>query len=347
MIDLRSDTVTLPTKAMYLAMAKAELGDDVRKEDPTVHKLQEHAAELMGKEAALFMPTGTMANLVAIMAHTMERRSEIIAESGSHIFLNEAGGYAHIAGVSIKTIDGDKGMIDVNKIRAAIRHPDNIHHPVTRLLCLENTHNSAGGTALPLDYITEATHVAKDHKIATHLDGARIFNAALATGVEPVRIAGPFDSMMFCLSKGLSAPAGSLLTGARSFIQSAIEIRKMLGGGMRQTGILAAAGLVALQTMVERLADDHKTARIIAENIVDLRGICLDPDTVQTNMVKFELTDSGLSAAACIDSLKREGLLALAQGEKAIRLVTHRHIDKKAAHEAVKIIRRVVGPFNL
>jgi threonine aldolase len=343
MIDLRSDTVTLPTKAMYQAMATAELGDDVRMEDPTVNKLQEYAAELMGKEAALFMPTGTMANLVAIMAHTPERRSEIIVESGSHIFLNEAGGYAHIAGVSIRAIDGVKGMIEAKKIRAAIRNPDNIHHPVTRLLCLENTHNSAGGTALPIEYLAEATHLVRNRKIATHLDGARIFNAALATGVKPVRIAGHFDSVMFCLSKGLSAPVGSMLTGSRSFIQSAIEIRKMLGGGMRQAGILAAAGLVALQTMIDRLADDHQTARIIAEGIVDMHGNCLDLDTIQTNIIRFELTNPDLSAATCIDNLKKEGLLALSQGERTVRLVTHRHIDRKAAHEAAGIIRRVVG----
>jgi threonine aldolase len=313
-------------------------------EDPTVNKLQEYAAELMGKEAALFMPTGTMANLVAIMAHTPERRSEIIVESGSHIFLNEAGGYAHIAGVSIRAIDGVKGMIEAKKIRAAIRNPDNIHHPVTRLLCLENTHNSAGGTALPIEYIAEVTHLVRDRKIATHLDGARIFNAALATGVKPVRIAGHFDSVMFCLSKGLSAPVGSMLTGSRSFIQSAIKIRKMLGGGMRQAGILAAAGLVALETMVDRLVDDHHTARIIADGIIDLNGIYLDPATVQTNIIRFELANSEMTAAQCIDSLKMEGLLALSQGDKSVRLVTHRHIDKKTAYAAVGIIRRVLGP---
>ncbi|MDW7658982.1 MAG: GntG family PLP-dependent aldolase, partial [Bacillota bacterium] len=243
-----------------------------------------------------------------------------------------------------KTIDGDKGKIDVMKIRSAIRNPNNIHHPVTRLLCFENTHNSAGGTALPIENMAEATRLARDHKIATHLDGARIFNAALATGVEPIRIAGHFDSVMFCLSKGLSAPAGSMLTGTKSFIQSAMEMRKMLGGGMRQTGILAAAGLVALQTMIDRLADDHQTARIIAEGIIDMKGIYLNPDTIQTNIVRFELTNPDLTAAECIDDLKKEGLLALAQGEKIIRLVTHRHIDRKAAYEAVNIIRRVLEP---
>ncbi len=330
-IDLRSDTITLPTDGMREAMYKAELGDDVIKEDPTVNELQEYSAALLGKEAALFMPSGTMANLTAIMSHTKERGCEIIAGAGSHIFLNEAGGYAHIAGVSIRTINDTEGFLNQNEMLSAIRDPDNIHHPRTKLICMENTHNTCGGTVIPLEKLRQLT---AQTNIPCHLDGARIFNAAAYLDVQPSSISVFFDSVMFCLSKGLCAPVGSVLTGSREFIDTAVRIRKMLGGGMRQAGVLAAAGLVALKTMRQRLVSDHETARMIAEGICDIKGISLDLETVQTNMVRFSVDN----ASVFNEKLKEHGLLAYAIGSRYIRLVTHRHIDKKSAREAISII---------
>lgn len=340
-VDLRSDTSTLPTQEMYDAMNKAPLGDDVRGEDPTVNKLQEFAAEITGKQKALFFPTGTMANLTAIMVHTNERRSEILVEKGSHILLNEAGGYAHIAGVSLRTIEGDKGSMSADSIIENLRNPNNIHHPVTRLVCMENTHNSAGGTVIPMENMKTFTNKARELGISSHLDGARIFNAACYLNVKASDIAANFDSVMFCLSKGLSAPVGSMLTGSADFIDSALKIRKILGGGMRQAGILAAAGLVALKQMTSRVIQDHETARIIGEGIYGSKGIHLDLDTVQTNMVKFDVTFEKIDGAAFLSHMEREGVLGLCQGPRTIRLVTSRHTSKKDAEEAALRINKI------
>lgn len=345
-IDLRSDTITLPTDEMYEAMAKAPLGDDVLGADPTVNKLQEYAAQVMGKERALFFPTGTMANLTAVMVHTNERRSEILVEKNSHILLYEAGGYAHIAGVGLRTIEGNRGEMSPALLEENIRDPRNIHHPVTRLVCMENTHNFAGGMVASLENMKAFTDKAREYGIASHLDGARIFNAACYLNVEAREIAGYFDSVMFCLSKGLSAPAGSMLAGSASFIDSALKMRKILGGGMRQAGILAATGLVALEKMTGRIGRDHETAAIIGKGIGGAQGIDLNPSMIQTNMVKFEVTHHKIDGGGLLSLMAEEGVLALCQGPRTIRLVTSRHITRGDAHEAAGRIRKALSKIK-
>lgn len=332
----------MPTQEMLYAMSHAEVGDDVKMEDPSVNKLQDYAAELMGKEAGLLVPSGTMGNLVSIMTHTPLRKSEIIAESNAHIITSEAGGYAHLAGVAAKTIDGDMGALDAEKVEAALRDPHNIHHPRTALICMENTHNAAGGTVISLENMEQIRNVAKKFNIPMHLDGARIFNAAHALNVEAREIAKHFDSVQFCLSKGLSAPVGSLIVGSREFIKEATALRKMLGGGMRQCGVIAAAGYVALTSMVERLLEDHETARIIGEGLCEIPGITLDINTVQTNMVRFDVSKLGITADEFVKSLKANCILSGSFGKYCIRFVTHRHISKSDAHEAVSIVNNTV-----
>ena len=266
-IDLRSDTVTLPTPAMRQAMAEAEVGDDVYGEDPTVNRLQELAAGLVGKEAGLFVPSGTMSNLTAVLAHC-NRGDEVILGNKSHTFLFEGGGISALGGVhSCQIPNQPDGTLALQDIQNAIR-PDDIHDPVTRLICLENTHNRCGGVALSPEYTRQVGELARQHDLSLHLDGARLFNAAVVQGVNAKELAGPADSVSICLSKGLSAPVGSVLCGSKEFIQRALRIRKQLGGGMRQAGILAAAGIVALETMVERLAEDHRRAARLAEGSV-------------------------------------------------------------------------------
>lgn len=341
-IDLRSDTVTQPTQAMRDAMASAPVGDDVAGEDATVNQLQEYAAQLMGKEAALFVPSGTMGNLISVMVHTPERKSEMILSKTAHIFLNEGGGYAHLAGVSSNTLDTPGGVFDLDELEACIR-PDNVHYPISRLICMENTHNASGGTVISMEHMTQVSTLATRYGLKTHLDGARIFNAALVLGVKPCEIASLFDSVQFCLSKGLSAPVGSLIVGSRAFVSQAIHIRKMLGGGMRQAGILAAAGLVALNSMVDRLEQDHKNARILGEGLKQIPGICLDLSAVQTNMVYFNVRQLDLTAVHFLRMLKEKGILAYDAGLYDIRFVTHRHISAEDAAEAVRLVALAAG----
>ena len=283
-IDLRSDTVTQPTPAMREAMATAQVGDDVFGDDPTINRLQELAASRMGKEAGLFVPSGTMGNLASILAHCT-RGDEAILGDKAHTVLYEAGGISALGGVHSRQVANQPdGTLRLEDIEAAIRS-DDPHHPISRLVALENTHNRCGGVALTPAYTQAVGELAHQHGLVLHLDGARIFNAAVVQGVTARELAEPADSVTFCLSKGLSAPVGSVICGSREFIYRAHRMRKMLGGGMRQAGILAAAGIVALETMVERLADDHRRARMLAEGLKEIPGIALDPGTPYTNMV--------------------------------------------------------------
>lgn len=277
-IDLRSDTQTLPTEEMIQAMANAELGDDVGREDPTVRKLEELAASVVGKEAALFVPSGTMGNLIAMRVHTHPGEG-VIVERDSHIYYYETGGLCTICGLTPFLIRGRYGAIDTDDLEEAIR-PKNIHFPHTTLVCYENTHNRAGGTVISVEVSRKIYDAAKRRGLAVHLDGARIFNAAAFLAVDPKILTANADSVMFCLSKGLSAPVGSMLTGTETFIQEARHVRKMLGGGMRQAGVLAAAGIVALTKMRQRLHEDHETAALLARRLIEIPGISIDRSSV-------------------------------------------------------------------
>jgi threonine aldolase len=340
-VDLRSDTVTIPTQAMRKAMAEAVVGDDVYGEDQTVNRLQELAARLMGKEAGLFVPSGTMGNLVAIMAHC-GRGDEVIVGQLSHTFLYEAGGISALGGIhSCQIRNYPDGTLAIDDIRDAIR-PDDPHHPTTRLVVLENTHNRSGGVALTLDYMQEVSNLLNEHKLYLHLDGARIFNAAVALGLKPVDLANAADSVTFCLSKGLCAPVGSVLCGSFAFIQRARRIRKQLGGGMRQVGILAGAGIVALETMVDRLFEDHDRAKQLAQGLSEISAIVLDPGTPKTNMVFVSLAeDFPLNAAQVQDRLLQLGVQVGVTGARRFRLVTHYWIDDPGIEQAVSAFASV------
>ncbi|MBI3078927.1 MAG: low-specificity L-threonine aldolase [Deltaproteobacteria bacterium] len=330
-IDLRSDTVTRPTPAMRQAMAEAEVGDDVFGEDPTVNALQARAATLLGKEAALFVPSGTMANQLAIRTHT-EPGDEVIIEGSSHPFNYEGGATAALSGVQFFTLPGRRGILDASQVEAAIRPPDH-HYPRTRLVCLENTHNRGGGSIFPLEKILEIAGVARDRGLALHLDGARLFNACVATGIKPAEYARHFDSVSFCLSKGLGAPVGSLLAGSAAFIDRAHRFRKMFGGGMRQAGILAAAGLYALDHHIERLEEDHRHARLLAQGLAGFPGVEVKPEEVETNMVFVRVTDR--PAAELARALREQGVLLLATARDTIRCVTHLDVSEADIHDAL------------
>jgi threonine aldolase len=334
-IDLRSDTVTQPTKLMRQAMAKADVGDDVFGEDPTVNKLQEMAAERMGKQAGLFVPSGTMGNLAAVLAHC-GRGDEVILGNKAHTFLYEAGGISALGGVhSCQLPNQDDGTLRLQDIQAAIRSND-AHQPISRLVCLENTHNRCGGVALTVDYTQAVGELAHHNGLSLHLDGARIFNAAVTQGVSAKELAEPADSVSFCLSKGLSAPVGSVLCGSPDFIKKAHRIRKQLGGGMRQAGILAAAGIVALETMVDRLAEDHKRARYLARGLSFLPWLVLDPGTPYTNMIFMTLAgEFPADAAQVADELAKKDVRVGVVGKRRFRLVTHYWIDDTDVDKAI------------
>ena len=319
-IDFRSDTVTLPSPAMREAMATAEVGDDVYGEDPTVNRLEALAAATMGKEAALFVSSGTQSNLVGVMSHC-GRGDEYIVGQTAHTYRYEGGGAAILGSVQAQPLDFEAdATLNLAKVEAAIK-PDDNHFVRTRLLCLENTHN---GLVLPLDYLAEASALAQQHGLATHLDGARVFNAAVKQGVDVREITQHFDSVSFCLSKGLAAPVGSLLCGPADFIATARRWRKVVGGGMRQAGILAAAGIVALTQMVERLSDDHANAHRLAEGLSRIPGYNLDLDTVQTNMVFFTLAEP---LAATFSPFMAERSIVISGGPYPVRAVTHYGIE--------------------
>lgn len=337
-IDLRSDTLTQPTDAMRRAMAEAAVGDDVFGEDPTVNELEALAAGLLGKDAGLYVPSGTMANLVAVMTHT-QKGDEVLLEAESHTYLNEVGAISAVAGVFPRTIAGTLGYIAPAQLQSAVRAP-NVHYPPSRLLCLENTHNRAGGIPFgpeEMDAVCQAAHALG---LLVHLDGARIFNAAVACGVPAKALVRQTDSVMFCVSKGLSAPVGSVLTGSAAFIERARRFRKMVGGGMRQAGVIAAAGVVALRTMIDRLAEDHAHARRLAEGLAGIPGLSVDLTRVRTNMVLLEVGAGLGSAPEFTDRMKREGVLALPSGPDTIRLVTHRHITSRAVDRTIDAISR-------
>ncbi len=313
----------------------APLGDDVKNEDPSVNRLQEMAAEMMGKEAALLVTSGTAGNLTAIASHT-QKGDEVIMEANAHIFTSEAGGIAAVANCMPHLIPGDKGALDPDDVKKAIRDKNNEHHPRTSLICLENTHNGAGGTVISIEQMKAIKEVAAEHGLKVHLDGARIFNAAIALGVEAKEIAAQADSVTFCLSKGLSCPVGAVLCGTKEFIAKARRVRKVLGGGMRQAGIIAAPGIVALQTMIDRLADDHANARVLAEALVELPDVELDLSTVQTNIIRFKVKSG---AAAFVDKLAAKNILVHQVSESAIRMVTHRHISRDDVLYTIDVLK--------
>jgi threonine aldolase len=342
-IDLRSDTVTKPTPEMRAAMAAAEVGDDVYGDDPTVNRLQEIAAGMLGKEAGLFVPSGTMGNLAGILAHC-QRGDEIILGRKNHTFLFEAGGVSALGGIHSCQLDNQPdGSLLLQDIEAAIR-PDDPHDPITRLICLENTHNRCGGTVQTPEYTRRVAEFAHEHDLKVHLDGARLFNAATALNVPAREFAGPVDSVTFCLSKGLCAPVGSVLCGERDFIRLAHRQRKMLGGGMRQAGVLAAAGIIALEKMTKRLGEDHARARNLAEGLSENPGIVLDPGTPATNMVFFNLAPSvKLNADEVARKLIPHGILVSASAERRFRLVTHHGIDDAAVDRTISAFIRVLA----
>jgi threonine aldolase len=341
-IDLRSDTVTLPTPAMRAAMASAALGDDVYGEDPTVNRLQEMAAAMLGKEAGLFVASGTMGNLVAILAHC-QRGDEAMLGHLAHTFLYEAGGISALGGVHSRQIPNQPdGTLALQAILDGIR-PDDDHQPITRLVSLENTHNRCGGVALSVEYTRAVGDLAHAHGLVLHLDGARIFNAAVAQGVSARDLAEPADSVTFCLSKGLCAPVGSVLCGSRVFIKQAHRIRKQLGGGMRQAGVLAAAGIVALEQNIDRLAEDHARARCLAQGLARIPGILLDANSPHTNMVFLSLSQEiPYPAEQVAEMLAERGVLVGVVGARRFRLVTHYWIDDRAVEQAIQAFADVL-----
>jgi threonine aldolase len=341
-IDLRSDTVTLPTPQMRTAMAEAEVGDDVYGEDPTINRLEEMAAARMGKDAGLFVPSGTMGNLVAILAHC-GRGDELILGHLSHTFLFEAGGAAALGGVHPHLVTNQPdGTLNLDQIEAAIR-PDDVHYPISRLVVMENTHNRCGGVVLTEQYTQAVGDLAHAHGLLFHLDGARIFNAAAFLGVEAKQLTAPTDSVTFCLSKGLCAPVGSVLCGSVEFIGRARRIRKQLGGGMRQAGVLAAAGIVALETMIDRLPEDHKRAAYLAEGLAQIPGLVMDPGTPHTNMVFLSLDEQvALSGEEVAARLKSKGILIGVTAKRRFRLVTHFWIDDASIQQAVSCFKEVI-----
>jgi len=340
-IDLRSDTLTHPTAAMRQAMAAADVGDDVFSEDPTVNRLEHMAAECLGKEAALMVASGTMGNLVCLLAHC-GRGDEVILGDRSHTFFYEQGGAAAVGGIHPRTIPNHAdGTLALEDIESAIR-ADNLHFPRTRLIALENTHNLCGGFPLDAAYMQAVGELARRHGLKLHVDGARLFHAAVALNEDVKNLVRDADSVSFCLSKGLASPVGSVVCGSRSFVQEARRARKVLGGGMRQAGVLAAAGIVSLTEMVERLAEDHRHARRLAEGLAEIAGIAIDPDAIKTNIVYFDLSASRSTAAELVADLAAEGVRMLPTGARRIRAVTHYQISDEDIEQALAVIARVM-----
>jgi len=342
-IDLRSDTVTRPTAKMREAMACAEVGDDVYGEDPTVNRLEARAAEVFGREAALFVPTGSMGNQIAIRVQT-EHGQEVICEARAHVLDWEMGMTAAFSGCTLRTVMADRGILTWDVVRRAI-FQDVHFHASTGLICIENTHNMAGGTVTPVETAREICDGAHAIGLPVHLDGARIFNAAAALGVGVRELTSGFDTVMFCLSKGLGAPVGSMLMGSKAHMERARHFRKSLGGGMRQAGILAAAGLIALEEMPARLTDDHANARLLADAVAAHEAAEIDMATVQTNIVIFKLR-SGRDASAFCAALKERGVLASGIGPRSVRFVTHFDVSAQDCERAANVTRELLAGWN-
>jgi threonine aldolase len=337
-IDLRSDTVTKPMPAMRRAMAEAEVGDDVFGEDPTINALQKKVAALLGKEKAIFVPSGTMANQLAIKVHT-QPGDEVILEASSHPYNFEGGASAVLSGVQFFCLPGIRGILEASQIEEAIRPLDH-HFAVSRLVCLENTHNRGGGSIYPLKNMADISQLAHSKGLQVHLDGARLWNASVATGIEPSEYAQWADSVSVCLSKGLGAPVGSLVAGSAAFIDHVHRFRKMFGGGMRQAGILAAAGIYALDHHLERLEEDHRNAKRLAHGLSELKGVTVNPDHVETNIIIFDITLSGITAPQAAASLKQRGVLIHAFGKTQVRLVTHLGVAQEDMEKALEAFKR-------
>jgi threonine aldolase len=339
-VDLRSDTLTLPSDPMRQAMAAAEVGDDVFGEDPTIGRLEERAAQVTGKEEGIFVASGTMGNLLAVLSLAGPGQ-EIVADADSHVFLNEGGGAATLGGIQIRQVTTAAGIMTADQLEEVVRPTDDYHQPITRAICLEDTHNRHGGVCWPLEDLVRVRELADHHDLAVHLDGARIFNAAVAQGVAVGDITRHADTVTFCVSKGLGAPVGSVLCGPAGFADRARRWRKMVGGGWREAGMLAAAGLYALDHMVDRLAEDHANARTLAEGLAELPGVSIDLDRVQTNLVRFQVTS--MPAGAFLEECGRRGLHAESQGGGQIRFVTHYGVEPPDVQRALAVCSEVLA----
>ncbi|NIO05809.1 MAG: low-specificity L-threonine aldolase [Proteobacteria bacterium] len=341
LVDLRSDTVTKPSPEMRKAMVEAEVGDDVFGEDPTVNALQKKAAELLAKEASIFVSSGTMANQLAIRAQT-HHGDEIIADKNCHNFKFESGGVAALSGVLVHTIEGERGILKVEQIKEAIRPKDH-HFAITRLISLENTHNQGGGSIYPLEEIIRIRELADEEGLAMHLDGARLFNASVASGIAVKEYARYFDSVSFCLSKGLGCPVGSLVVGSAELIDKVHRYRKMYGGGMRQVGIIAAAGIYALDHNIPRLKEDHGNAKELSGALHRIKGVAINPEEVETNIVIFDVAGTGMDAQSVTDRLRERGVLVLPRSPTRVRAVTHLDVDVEDMGRAIEAIHQILS----
>ncbi|HVK17284.1 MAG TPA: low-specificity L-threonine aldolase [Fimbriiglobus sp.] len=339
MIDLRSDTVTKPTPAMRAAMFAAEVGDDVYGEDPTVNQLEERVADTLAKEAALFVPSGTMANQVAVRLHCRPG-DELLCEATSHVYLWEGGAPAALSGVTTRLIPGAFGVLSVRDLEGTLHPPDDIHSPTSRLVCLENTHNRGGGRVYPVETVREVSAWARRNGLGLHLDGARLWNAVVASGVAAREWCGHFDTVAVCFSKGLGAPVGSALAGTRDMIRQARRVRKLYGGAMRQAGFLAAACLYAMDHHIDRLVEDHANAKLLAAAVADTPGLKLVPPAVETNLVWFEVAPEVGTARQVAGRLKDHGILVAALGETVVRACTHLDVSRADCERAAEVIRR-------
>jgi len=342
--DYRSDTLTQPTAAMRAAIAAADVGDDVFGEDPTVNRLQQYVAEQLGKEAAIFVPSGTMSNQIAILGHC-QSGDEFLCEAGCHIYNYEQGAFAQIGGVISRTFVGHGGILELSQLQNAIR-PDNAHVVRTRLVSLENTHNMAGGRIQPYENVAAICSWARKHDLATHLDGARLYNAVVATGISAADWAQHFDSINICFSKGLGAPVGSILVGSADFIALAHRRRKCLGGAMRQAGVLAAAALYALEHHVDRLDEDHQHARALGEGIASISGLQLEAPEVDTNIVVFNIDDRLSTAGEFVDALAARGVRMLAIGDQRVRAVTHLDVPLENVDDTIAALQATAAQFD-
>jgi threonine aldolase len=340
LIDLRSDTVTKPTSGMLKAMLEAVVGDDVFGEDPMVNALQEKAARLMGKEAALFVASGTMGNQLSIKAHT-QPGEEVILEAGAHAMNFEGGAGAVLSGVQFFAIPGNRGVFEAGQVEAAIRI-DDVHFPVSRLVVVENTHNRGGGTVFPLSKIHQIRDLANQRGLRMHMDGARLWNACVATGISPAEYAAPFDSVSVCLSKALGCPVGSLVLGAKDFIKRVHRFRKMVGGGMRQAGFLAAAGIYALDHHFERLEEDHRKAKKLAQGLANMKNVLINPAEVETNILFFDVSRAERTAQEVAAALRAKGILVLPTAKTRIRCVTHLDVSFEEIDPAMQAIEEVM-----